>query len=151
MTSTSSLGLLWCLSGSVSCLTLSACSSLLSSACGKRFVKSSYFLSTSYIRALVYMYENVIVIKTPTREESSQASRGLLKGKVDMCRLWKISWMTGIYQRMGAVDGEHCLVRTIGANVFVKGGKRYHISMTMPVKTCPLKSRQPLKNSFEKC
>ncbi|GFS78767.1 hypothetical protein TNCV_3149171 [Trichonephila clavipes] len=49
--STPSLGLLWCLSSSVSCLTLHL---FKPSQFGlwKRFVKSSYFLSSSYIRAL---------------------------------------------------------------------------------------------------
>ncbi|GFV96068.1 putative DD41D transposase [Trichonephila clavipes] len=49
--STPSLGLPWCLSSSVSCLTLHL---FKPSQFGlwKRFVKSSYFLSSSYIRAL---------------------------------------------------------------------------------------------------
>ncbi|GFY21984.1 hypothetical protein TNCV_3296281 [Trichonephila clavipes] len=51
MTSTPSLGLLWCLSSSVSCLTLRL---FKPSQFGlwKSLVKSSYFLSSSYIRAL---------------------------------------------------------------------------------------------------
>ncbi|GFU16816.1 hypothetical protein TNCV_923191 [Trichonephila clavipes] len=39
---------------------------------------------------------------------------------------------------MGSVYGDHCLVRTIGAKVFVKGSKRYQISKTIPVQTSPV-------------
>ncbi|GFW94736.1 hypothetical protein TNCV_4247761 [Trichonephila clavipes] len=49
----------------------------------------------------------------------------------------------GNYWRMGSVYDEYCLVRTIDAKVFVKGGKGYQISMTMPAQMSLVKPRQP--------
>ncbi|GFT21016.1 hypothetical protein TNCV_2581431 [Trichonephila clavipes] len=57
----------------------------------------------------------------------------------------------GNYQRMCSVYSENCLVRTIGAKVFVKGSKRYQISKTIPTQMCLVKPRQSCKNLVEKC
>ncbi|GFX75530.1 hypothetical protein TNCV_4714371 [Trichonephila clavipes] len=54
------------------------------------------------------------------------------------------------YQGMGSFYGEYCLVRTTGAKVFVKGGKRYQISITIVAQTFLVKPRKSLKISLKK-
>ncbi|GFT74563.1 hypothetical protein TNCV_3033191 [Trichonephila clavipes] len=143
-----------------------ACSSLLRSACGNVSLNLATFLARAILelwrvinnvrfdlshKSLTFTRPPLPLLSTEVMEAiTSAAEKRAAASKFDE-QIVEDKLDVGIYQRMGAVYGEHCLVRTIGTNVFVKGGKRYHISMTMPVKTCPLKSRQPLKNSFEKC
>ncbi|GFX82571.1 hypothetical protein TNCV_2167191 [Trichonephila clavipes] len=55
----------------------------------------------------------------------------------------------GIYQRMGSVYYEHCLVRTIGANIYVKGGKRYQITMKILAEASAVNPRQPENNTMK--